>query len=166
MYVLYYPFMLLRVGRGENADKNYQTVSRSMRIILPLQLIVLWTLLLCAKPEPGVSSGDAGIYWALAMGMSIVQIVLSNLLPRLRQNGALGIRNRWTKKNAVCWTRTHRFAGRLCVCTGITAAAVLLTAKLTDRASLNFSACILMVQVFCMLIPPYVYAYRHRNDAG
>ena len=164
LFVFYYPFMLLRIGKGENAEKNFQTVSHSMKFILPLQLIFVWILLLCAKPEPD-GGRDAGIYWMLALIMSIIQIILSNHLPRLRQNDALGIRNRWTKSNAVCWTRTHRFAGRLCVCTGITAAALLLLGRLTGPANMSFSACILGIQVLCMLIPPYIYAYRHRNDA-
>ena len=50
--VLYFPLILMRMKKGANADKNYQMISYAMRIILPLQLTVLWGLLLAAKPEP------------------------------------------------------------------------------------------------------------------
>ncbi len=165
--VLYFPVVLLRLKKSANADKNYQMIFRVMPVILLLMLIILWTVLLSAKPEPQQSVGSADAYWILALLGSIALILISNNLPRLRQNGVLGIQDPWTKKNAVCWTRTHRFAGRLCVCTGALCAAALLILKRISYPDFltEASACILLAELICMLIPPHVYAYRHRNDA-
>lgn len=165
LIVLYFPLVLLCNKKGENADKNYPIISRVMRFILPLMLLLLWAFLLSATPEPQKSAGAAGIFWMLALTESAAMILISNNLPRLRPNGILGLRDPWTVKNDVCWARTHRFAGRLYVCTGITAAAALLLLKLTGYAKLAFIACILLAESCILLIPPHVYAYLHRNDA-
>lgn len=165
LILLYFPVVLACIKKGANAEKNYPMISRVMRFLLPLMLILLWTVLLSAKPEPQKPTGKAGIYWLLAMAVSIALILISNHLPRLRPNGILGLRDPWTVRNEVCWTRTHRFAGRLFVCTGTTAAAALLLLKLTGHADRFSAACILWTILCIILIPPHVYAYRHRNDA-
>ena len=165
LIVLYFPLVLRRVGKGVNADKNYPMISRAMRFFLPLLLIVLWMMLLSAGPEPQKTAGAAAVCWILALAESIVMILISNELPRLRPNGLLGLRDPWTVRNELCWARTHRFAGKLYVCTGITAAAALLLLKLTGHTELAFTACILLAVSCIILIPPHVYAYYHRNDA-
>ena len=165
LIVLYFPLVLRRVGKGVNADKNYPMISRAMRFFLPLMLFVLWAVLLSAGPEPQKTAGAAAVCWILALAESIVMILISNELPRLRPNGILGLRDPWTVRNGLCWARTHRFAGKLYVCTGITAAAALLLLKLTGHTELGYTACILLTVSCVLLIPPHVYAYFHRNDA-
>ncbi|MGI5893025.1 MAG: SdpI family protein [Candidatus Merdivicinus sp.] len=53
----------------------------------------------------------------LAAGLSIVDILLGNLMPKVRQNTVMGIRTPWTLESEEVWYRTHRFGG-IAMCIG------------------------------------------------
>lgn len=165
LIVLYFPLVLKRVAKSENADKNFPMISRVMLFLLLMMLVFLWTVLLSSGAKPQKTDGAAGICLILALAESIAMIFVSNDLPRLRPNRILGLRDPWTVRNELCWVHTHRFAGKLYVCTGIIAAAVLLILKLTSHAETAITAGILLAVSLIIVIPPHLYAFIHRNDA-
>lgn len=55
----------------------------------------------------------------VAIALSISWIVIGNILPKLKQNGLVGIRTTWTLASENTWYKTHRMGGKIAVITGM-----------------------------------------------
>ena len=77
--------------------------------------------------------------------VGFVLIFLGNNLPKSRRNKIAGLRMRSTIKSEENWVRTHHFAGKIYILTGIIA---LLTGALAVPTPLN-----LVITILCAIIP-------------
>ncbi len=85
---------------------------------------------------PFISVYACGMTYAMALGASLgisaltcglvglTFMVVGNLLPKCKQNSTIGIKLPWTLRDAENWNATHRFGGKLWVCTGFLMLAV------------------------------------------
>ena len=121
--------------------------------------LVLWII-------PILSNLLFAITYAVAMGKAVrVEVVLSvfmgllfaiigNYMPKCKQNYTIGIKIPWTLNSEENWNKTHRFAGRLWLVSGL---GIMLTGFLG-----NFL--IFLPIVLVMVIVPFIYSYLlHRK---
>ena len=121
--------------------------------------LVLWVI-------PILSNLLFAITYAVALGKAVrVGVVLSvfmgllfaiigNYMPKCKQNYTIGIKIPWTLSSEENWNKTHRFAGRLWLVSGL---AIMLTGFLG-----NFW--IFLPIVLAMVIVPFIYSYLlHRK---
>ena len=99
----------------------------------------------------------------IAVGLLIM--LVGNMMGKLEQNRAFGIRTKWTLENKEVWRRTHRFCGQVWAVCGL-----LLMAD--GAAGLVFSLPLAAVSaVFIALflviaLTPFLYSWRAYKKAG
>ena len=87
-------------------------------------------------------------------------MIVGNYLPKARQNGAIGMRVKWTLKNEECWNATHRFGGKVFFICGVLC---LFSAFLPTVVSFITIMGLLLVASVVTIIYSYVYYKKHTN---
>jgi uncharacterized membrane protein len=95
----------------------------------------------------------------LLPGIAGLFIVLGNYLGKTRSNWFAGIRTPWTLSSDYAWEKTHRWAGRLFVLTGLVTLAAWLVADVKLAAWVMISA--IAVTSLVSVVLSYIY---WRND--
>lgn len=118
---------------------------------------------------PAVSLFSSGIIYGTAFGLELnplrltlafiglLFLILGNFLPKVEQNGVLGVRVSWTLNSEENWRRTHRFCGRLWVAGGLL---LLLIVPLPVPLSTPFLFTLLLAATFVLSFLPILYSYR------
>jgi len=94
------------------------------------------------------------------VAVSLLFIVMGNVMGKFRHNYFVGIKTPWTLANEEVWYKTHRFAGKIWVASGL----VCLILSLWDAAwaSYLFFA-IIMFMAFLPMVVSYLY-YRQLQE--
>ncbi|WP_077961439.1 SdpI family protein [Ensifer adhaerens] len=96
----------------------------------------------------------------IAFSLGLLSIVVGNVLPKSQPNGLAGIRLPWTLSDAANWRATHRLAGLLMVCAGITLALLALAMSTGPAlAAATIAAMLLPVAIATL----YSYRLTRRN---
>ena len=133
---------------GTGADPKKSVIGKK-----PMEL-VLCICPLCSFLCSGLSYSHAlgyefNVTMIMSLFMGIVFIVIGNYLPKSGRNYTMGIKIPWTLNSDENWIKTHRFAGRLWVVSGIV---TIIT------AFLNMTV-LMVVLLFVCGIVPVVYSY-------
>jgi protein-S-isoprenylcysteine O-methyltransferase Ste14 len=102
---------------------NYRRFRRTYETSLDLAtVLVLGTHLLLLGQFMLIRQAHLGpwISYVPTCLVGFVLIVAGNILPRLRPNGALGVRTRWTLRDETVWMKTHRAGGYVLLVFGLT----------------------------------------------
>lgn len=83
--------------------------------------------------------------------VGVMIIIIGNVLPKIRSNYSVGIRNRWTLENEIIWRKTQRLSGRLWFGGGIMICLLSLI--------LTMNSFILLLVIFAIILFPNLYAY-------
>lgn len=130
-------------GNYEKFSSSFATLRRS--IAMMLFGFCLITALEAYHPE------SIHIQQVMPFFTGIMICLLGNIMPRIRPNYFIGIRNPWTLHNDSVWRYTHRICGRLWFFGGIL---ICLCALLPHTIP-----CILTI-IFSIIAIPNIYAYR------
>jgi hypothetical protein len=88
-----------------------------------LALVTLGLSFASTAPADGSAASDAFFNRVFAKvvlaATGVLFVFLGDALPKTRPNFSLGIRTPWTLSSDLSWEKTHRFAGRLMVLTGL-----------------------------------------------
>ena len=99
----------------------------------------------------------------LVRGMlGVVFMALGNYLPKCKQNNTIGVRVKWTLESEENWNKTHRFAGKVWLFTGLLIFGTMFT-------PFGESSVVFLVLVLIMSLAPVVYSYcfyRKQLKAG
>ncbi|MBF7095909.1 SdpI family protein [Alkalibacter mobilis] len=90
----------------------------------------------------------------IAVALSASWIVIGNVLPKLKQNGLVGIRTPWTLASENNWYKTHRMGGKLAVVTG-TISGLLCLFVFSGEVGIWVS----LGSSIAMLVPIAIYSY-------
>ena len=101
----------------------------------------------------------------LILLFAVLFVIFGNYMPIIQPNKTIGLRVPWTLNNPQCWRRTHRFAGKIWVVTGLLMCVIILTALALHHAGEAWSLFVFAGMTGINLIVPCAYAYQHRNDA-
>ncbi|MBE6779627.1 MAG: DUF1648 domain-containing protein [Ruminococcaceae bacterium] len=86
--------------------------------------------------------------------LGLLFAVMGNLMPKIRQNGTLGIKTKWTLQSEENWNATHRFGGKVMVIAGLL---VMLTAFLPVVPMFFTTMAIILIAVFAAMLYSYLY---------
>ena len=133
-------------------DRKNEDQSRKIFImiiwLLPIISIFIWGTVFSA------SFGISFEYTKIALTiLPFTSIVLGNYMPKCKQNYTIGIRVSWTLQNEENWNKTHRFAGRYYVYSGILMVVVMLCIPL------DISSSLIVIYAFMMAFVPVGYSY-------
>lgn len=108
--------------QGETKRLTSERVLAGMRFAILIffdlfALTILFTTWRTLQESGGSMSLD--LYRLMTALLSVMEIVIGNLLPKVRQNGVFGIRTPWTLRSEEVWYRTHRFGGKVMLGSGI-----------------------------------------------
>lgn len=88
-----------------------------------VELITQWIICLIGLPVnammillPAGFGMDA--FHVVAPVLAVMFIILGNYLPKVENNGIVGVRAPWTRKNSAVWAKNQRFTGKLFVIIG------------------------------------------------
>lgn len=100
----------------------------------------------------------------LPLILSAMFVIVGNYLPIIQPNKTFGLRVPWTLNNPQCWRRTHRFAGKVWVVTGLLMCITVLTALALHHAGEAWIMVIITCFIVINVAVPCIFAYQHRND--
>ena len=97
------------------------------------------------------------IGYVAAPAVGIMFIVLGNYLGKIRRNYMFGVRTPWTLASELSWNKTHRFAGKLFVVTGL----IVLLAALWNPAWAIYAmiGCIIITLALTMVYSYWVWKH-------
>ncbi len=102
---------------------------------------------------------DISVVMPLFMGFGL--ILIGNIMPKVRQNGTLGIKIKWTLENEANWNATHRFGGKVWVICGLL---ILPTAFLPTTLMLIIFSTIMISSIIIILIYSYRFYKKQIGD--
>lgn len=135
-------FAVTRLGGGDRPG------ARRAAVLTVLFLGALQVLILKMALAGSTSAGTA-----LAAVLGAFDLALGLVLPRVRRNRWIGIRLPWTLASDENWARTHVFAGRLFVASGLSSLAACLVAP-------SVATPIAIVTVLLATAAASVYSHR------
>ncbi len=125
-----------------------------INLVMTLTFTVLTFLFLVLTYKGVGSTNDFNYQKIVAIALSIGWIVIGNILPKLKQNGLVGIRTPWTLASENNWYKTHRMGGKIAVITGI-ASGLLCLFVFSGEIGIWVS----LVSSILMLVPIVIYSY-------
>ncbi|MBQ1507677.1 MAG: SdpI family protein [Ruminococcus sp.] len=151
-WLLFELFMRKSYSARENDKVAFKIVAGIFALFLALDWFFLFASLNDAR-----DLGDKVSFLSL-MFMGILLIYTGNLMPKVKQNGVLGIRTYSTLSDEAVWRKTHRFAGYLGVaCGGI----IILMGIICFFVKISPLVCVLLgagIALVGFAITPSIYA--------
>jgi len=90
----------------------------------------------------------------VAVLLSICWIVIGKALPKLKQNGLVGIRTPWTLASEINWNKTHIMGGKIAFMTGIVSG-ILCLFVFNGEIGIWIS----LISSIALLVPITIYSY-------
>ena len=130
-------------------DNHPQKILHLVLWIIPILSNLLFAITYAVALGKAVRVGVV-----LSVFMGLLFAIIGNYMPKCKQNYTIGIKIPWTLNSEENWNKTHRFAGRLWLVSGL---GIMLTGFLG-----NFL--IFLPIVLVMVIVPFIYSYLlHRK---
>ncbi len=118
---------------------------------LPAEIPIHWNL--SGEPDSTMAKALGAFLMVLVgIGVWLLFVGISPLLPRISSNWWTGIRTPWTLSNETVWRRTHRVGGYMSASAGLL---IVATAFLPHPARLWVSA----LMFLAMVMIPMAYSY-------
>lgn len=154
LLVLHLVCLLFTLADRKQAEQNAKALNLIFWIIPAISLLVNGAIYCAAL------GGEFNSAMFMPVLLGLMFIYMGNYLPKVKQNGTLGIRISWTRNNEENWNKTHRFGGKVWVGCGMI---LLLSAFLPLGAMLWVMVCVIAAAT----IAPVVYSHsiykRHRR---
>lgn len=144
----------------EKGPHNSRTMFR-IGLVMTLILTILTALFLYLAYKSAENTSALDYLKVIAVVLSASWVAIGNVLPKLKQNGLVGIRTPWTLASENNWYKTHRVGGKIAVTTGITSGLLCLfvfAGEVGVWVSLGSS--------LAMLVPIVAYSYRLYKREG
>lgn len=135
--------------RKRNYEK-FQGAYDGFCIAMMLFLLAMTAVILSESFYPGRIS----VSMVVTALMGVLFVFLGNIMPKMKSNYFMGIKNPWTLSNTTVWNKTHRLAGMLWFAGGLV---ILISALLIKSGSLLFW--LIMALVLVMTLIPTVMSY-------
>ena len=132
-----------------------------------LRTVLLWfcpaVSLLSGAMTLGTGLGyEMPISTVVPVFMGLLFLILSNYLPKIRQNRTMGIKLPWTLASEENWTRTHRAAGFTWVAAGL----LMLLSALLRLHGPTVTVVLLALAVGIPVLYSYLYYRRHEKGGA
>ena len=105
-----------RQAAAANARLLGWTALATTALFTVLQAAILLMAYRTAKEQAAAAALDINSVSCVLTGL--VMVVLGNLMPKSRRNGAFGLRTVWSMENDVTWAKSNRFGGACIMAVG------------------------------------------------
>lgn len=98
----------------------------------------------------------------VAICLGIVQIAIGLVLPHVRKNNIVGLRTKWSMKNAVSWKVSQKYAALVCLIIGaiITIASIVIS----EQYAIMFMILMIIVEIVSCYIFSYIAYIKSPED--
>lgn len=116
--VLCFFWLLLEKHLMRDAEKGPHNVKAIFWISLIINIVFIGMTAFFLYSAHNEAVNTLGFEKAAAIAICISWIIIGNILPKIKQNGLVGIRTPWTLASESNWYKTHRMGGKIAVITG------------------------------------------------
>lgn len=116
--VLCFFWLLLEKHLMRDAEKGPHNVKAIFWISLIINIVFIGMTAFFLYSAHNEAVNKLGFEKAAAIAICISWIIIGNILPKIKQNGLVGIRTPWTLASESNWYKTHRMGGKIAVITG------------------------------------------------
>lgn len=109
-----YPGVYIIRERMGTATENKYAVMTSMVIFNVITFAILFVTFKAIEISNEISSIKI-----ITIAIGVLFIIMGNYMPKVKRNGAFGIRTPWTMGNDEVWYKTHRLGGKLTILFGV-----------------------------------------------
>ncbi len=112
-----------RIDKKENSGNNNYKVFTTVGIVIlaVFNIISFYILYIGFTKAQTLDNMRLDIYSLLVLMFGIMFVIIGNVMPKIRTNHLLGIRNKWTKSSEIVWKKAHRVGGFISIFTGLIA---------------------------------------------
>lgn len=160
-------YLVYSIIAEKKDSKNKKVIDKIFFAFFVYILMIIWYVaVLCLQCKAHISNSSFAI---IAVIIGAMLMVLSNFLPKARQNGLFGIRTSATLSSPTVWNKTHRLAGIL----GVAGSLALMVCGIIGAMFENLAALVFFVGIVIYLISgiiiPGIYAsviYKKEKNNG
>ena len=112
-----------RIDKKENSGNNNYKVFTTVGIVIlaVFNIINYYILYIGFTNAQTLDNMQFDIYSLLVLMFGVMFVIIGNIMPKIRTNYVLGIRNKWTKSSEIVWKKAHRVGGFTSIFTGLIA---------------------------------------------
>lgn len=149
-----------RIDKKENSgNNNYKVFTTVGTVILAVfNIINIYILYIGFTNAQTLDNMQIDIYSLLALMFGIMFVIIGNVMPKIRTNHVLGIRNKWTKSSETVWKKAHRFGGFASILTGLIA--IVASFVFSGQVSLIILIGLILVNAIVTTIYSYVVSKK------
>lgn len=154
LLILHLAGLLFTLSDRKQAGQNTKALNLIFWIIPAISLLINGAMYCMALGR----EFNAVMFLPVLLGLMF--LCMGNYLPKVKQNGTLGIKISWTRNNEENWNKTHRFGGKVWVGCG---AIMLFSAFLPIRAMLWVMVCVVVAATVAPMLYSHSIYKRHRR---
>lgn len=142
-------YLLPKIDPRKRNYEKFQGWYEGFGIVLMIFLDVMTFVILSESFNPGHISVDT----VVIIAVGILLTFIGNMMPKMKSNFFMGVKNPWTLSNTEVWNKTHRLAGFLFFAAGL----LIIASAFFSNAMLKFG--IVMGVVLVVALIPTVMSY-------
>lgn len=151
-------FMLLlakHAGKKDLSGNNAKLVDiTSILLLVMLNMMNAYFLYTALSQVTDLDTVSVDIYTLVCACLGVLLIIMGNLMPKTKMNGAIGFRCGWSMKNRITWRKCNFFAGVTSLLCGL----ILLVSCFFLQGV--YMICFMLVLMLMMLLVDMVYAHH------
>lgn len=110
--MVYCPLFLLWAKKGDRTNEKVLAITAFSQALLFVGMHWYFcqkALNIADGDASSINTGDLTRWLLIAMGLLLV--VMGNIMPKVKRNGFLGLRSKWSMANDAVWQKCQRFGG-------------------------------------------------------
>lgn len=151
------------IGDPEQRLELNKKVTRASGYVVMIIFNILNCLILFTSISKITNLNAIGFNRVLTAVLSLGEIMLGNYLPKCKRNAVIGIRVPWTLENDEVWYKSHRFGGKMTVCSGALSL-VLCPIVPQNMVLILFMAILLISSAIEVIYSHHIYISLKKNN--
>lgn len=144
----------------QNPNNSPQALTAVLCCVLLMANLLNGVMLFSALSSDSFADPGEAFICIVNVLMGLMLILLGNFMPKVKRNGAFGLRTKWSMANDTCWNLCQRMGGLSLMVTG---ALIVLGALLLPPA---YSTAALLVLLLLDAVFSTVYSYQVYQKHG
>ena len=144
----------------KNPNNSTQALTAALCCVLTAFNLLTGAMLFSALSSGSFAEPGEAFIRIVNVLMGLMLIPMGNIMPKVKRNGAFGLRTRWSMANDTCWNRCQRMGGLSLMVTG---ALIVLGALLLPPA---YSTVLMLLLILLDGVFSTVYSYQVYQKYG
>lgn len=144
----------------KNPNNSPQALTAALCCVLAAFNLLTGAMLFSALSSGSFAEPGEAFVRIVNVLMGLMLIPMGNIMPKVKRNGAFGLRTKWSMANDACWNRCQRMGGLSLMVTG---ALIVLGALLLPPA---YSTVLMLLLILLDAVFSTVYSYQVYQKYG